>query len=324
MINYMNQPLISIIVPVYNTEPYLKRCIDSILRQTYINLEIILVDDGSTDASGSICDEYKQQDPRIVVIHQSNKGVSAARNAALDIASGEYISFVDSDDWIDFNMIKVLYDCINKNQADISIANFYSSDTDSIVKRNNVKIYNKEKALCALMASNEIHGVVWAKLFEKKLFQDTEFCEDIFVSEDTLALATLISKANVITLTEYKGYHYIQREDSAIHSYNERYWTALEANDRIYCIYNKVLPENIDIVQANILRFIVVFAVPLADTKQLSKDNYRRLKEHAEKYNNYNARKLLSKKHKILLNIFILSRFIFLVTRNIWNNVKAK
>ena len=106
--------LISIIVPVYNVEPFLRRCLDSILGQTYKNLEVILVDDGSTDASGTICNEYCAKDPRVRVFHQVNAGISAARNKGLDKSSGSFIVFVDSDDYIELNMVEVLLSAINR------------------------------------------------------------------------------------------------------------------------------------------------------------------------------------------------------------------
>lgn len=118
-------PLISIIVPVYNVKDYVEKCLDSICGQTYKNLEIVVVDDGSTDGSGEICDTYAQKDPRVKVIHRENRGVSAVRNEGLDIALGEYIGFVDGDDWIDSDMYEFLYELLIVNEADISVCSHY-------------------------------------------------------------------------------------------------------------------------------------------------------------------------------------------------------
>ena len=117
----MKMEKISIIVPVYNVEKYLKTCLDSIINQTYQNLEIILVDDGSTDNSGEICEEYRKTDSRIILIHKENEGLSMARNFGLDIASGDYISFVDSDDFIARNMMEALYNRLLETQSDMAI-----------------------------------------------------------------------------------------------------------------------------------------------------------------------------------------------------------
>ncbi len=114
---------ISVIVPVYNVAPYLQRCVNSILAQTYQDLELIMIDDGSTDNSGSICDELQKKDPRIIVIHQNNQGVSAARNAGLDKCTGGYISFVDPDDWIEQNMYQDMVTAIKQKDADFAVCN---------------------------------------------------------------------------------------------------------------------------------------------------------------------------------------------------------
>ena len=117
--------LISVIIPIYNVEQYLKECLESVINQTYRNLEIILVDDGSKDKSGKICDEYKNKDERIKVVHKENGGLSDARNAGMKIATGKYIQFIDSDDFIDKDMIETLYNLIIENEADISMCSNY-------------------------------------------------------------------------------------------------------------------------------------------------------------------------------------------------------
>lgn len=120
----MMSPQISLIIPVYNVENYIIRCLESTIHQTYINLEIILVDDGSTDNSGKICDEYALSDKRITVIHQTNQGLSMARNNGIDVATGDYISFIDSDDWIEHDMYEFLYHNLIQYKADISMCKF--------------------------------------------------------------------------------------------------------------------------------------------------------------------------------------------------------
>ena len=132
----MSTPKISVIVPVYKAERYLSACIDSILAQTFTDFELLLIDDGSPDASGQICDEYAARDRRIVVIHKDNGGLSDARNAGLDICKGEYISFVDSDDWINDKFIQNLYSSIKKNDADIAVASCkYKSDSPQYTEK---------------------------------------------------------------------------------------------------------------------------------------------------------------------------------------------
>ena len=132
---------ISIIVPVYNVEKYLEKCIKSILNQTFTDFELILVNDGSTDKSGVICDNYKNIDDRIIVIHKKNEGLSSARNSGLDIAKGRYIGFVDSDDYINNDMYHKLYEALIKNNSDISICKFVKVYDDSEMKFSNNDLY---------------------------------------------------------------------------------------------------------------------------------------------------------------------------------------
>ncbi|GMO37902.1 MAG: hypothetical protein Ta2B_17610 [Termitinemataceae bacterium] len=127
-------PVISVIIPVYNVEHYLRRCLDSVLAQTFTDFECILIDDGSPDKSPAICDEYAKKDSRFVVIHQANAGVSAARNAGLDIAQGEWITFVDSDDWIEPDMLRVLYQNAVKHQSDVSVCGVQRTDGTETTK----------------------------------------------------------------------------------------------------------------------------------------------------------------------------------------------
>ncbi len=133
----MEDKLISIIIPVYNVERYLRECIDSIIAQTYKNLEIILVDDGSSDKSGEICDEYSKKDSRIKVIHKKNGGLSDARNVALDITKGDYIGFIDSDDYIEKDMFQILYNLAEEYNAEISSISFYKMLENKVISVRN-------------------------------------------------------------------------------------------------------------------------------------------------------------------------------------------
>ena len=151
----MYEPLISVIVPIYNVEQYLERCVYSILKQSYHNLEIILVDDGSTDDSGRLCDELKEIDSRITVLHKANGGLSDARNVGLNKVTGEWISFIDSDDWIHEDYIKNLYNLVNCNSCEIAIATYcIAKDEISPVKKiknKTVKIMDKMETLTNLL-----------------------------------------------------------------------------------------------------------------------------------------------------------------------------
>lgn len=166
---------ISVIVPIYKVEDYLHRCVESIINQAYTNLEIILVDDGSPDNCPKICDEYAEKDSRIKVIHKENGGLSDARNTGLLVATGEYISFIDSDDYIDINMYKSIITYMEEHDLDIAecgIKHVYNNK----IKQNDkldksIHVFNSEEALKELMLERRFHQTVWNKLYKTKLIK---------------------------------------------------------------------------------------------------------------------------------------------------------
>lgn len=210
----MNE-LISVVVPVYNVEQYLTRCIESILNQTYNNFEIILVDDGSPDSCPQICDKYKEK-RNVSVIHQKNKGLSAARNAGIKMAKGKYICFIDSDDYINPNMISVLYNNLINYNCEISCcghADIYESGNVTKNNRNKIKKYSSKEALRIFMYTNEIDVVAWNKLYSKELFEDVIY-EEGKLFEDHLTTYKLLAKAKNIVNTTQPLYYYCKRKTS--------------------------------------------------------------------------------------------------------------
>ncbi|GHV79691.1 hypothetical protein AGMMS49944_14820 [Spirochaetia bacterium] len=209
----MNEILLSVIVPVYNVKPYLERCIESIIHQTYRNLDIIVVDDGSTDGSDAICDEYAKKDDRITVIHKQNGGLSDARNAGLAVAKGDLIGFVDSDDWLALDMYEVLIDNHVKTGADIVACGFYDVRNNTYRKNTRDGLYDKDTVLTAeaglnLLVSDKIHNYAWNKIYTKELFKKHIFpvgktFEDIYTMYKLFQEAALISIAGV-----YKYYYF--------------------------------------------------------------------------------------------------------------------
>ena len=203
---------ISIIVPVYKTEKFITRCIRSIIDQSYCNIELILVDDGSPDSAGLICDEYAKKDNRIKVIHQENAGQSVARNNALKIATGDYYCFVDSDDYVATNLLERLYQLLNDNNADISIVDYMSFSGDKAILDNEgdsgISVFNNTDMIKNIhTVKNELYVVMWGKLFKKDLFDGIEFpegriCEDLFV------LYKLYDKADKTIFCSEKLYYY--------------------------------------------------------------------------------------------------------------------
>lgn len=210
---------ISVIVPVYNVEKYLSKCVDSIIKQTYRNLEIILIDDGSPDNCGAICDEYAEKDNRIKVIHKPNGGLSDARNAGLDIATGEYIAFVDSDDYIAENMIEKLYERLIKDGSDMALCGFeYVNESYGSAEDNKTDITNcivDEKGFFNEMyGCNQVYCVVaWNKLYKKALFENERY-DYAKCHEDQFIIHRLVMKCNKISFLEDKLYFYLRRRDS--------------------------------------------------------------------------------------------------------------
>lgn len=214
-------PLISIIIPVYNVEGYLRRCIDSVLAQSLSDFEVILVNDGSTDNCRAICKEYALKDSRIVVINKENGGPSSARNAGLDIAKGEYIGFVDADDYIAADMYSFLYENIREYQADISVCSFYkvgeTGPLKSFVPVGMKKYMNKEEAIRTLLSRKYFESYAWNKLFSKSLFDDVKFPENQ-IFEDFAIMFRLFDKCRAVIYISEPKYYYVQRKGSLINS----------------------------------------------------------------------------------------------------------
>lgn len=203
------QPLVSIIVPVYNVSPFLKKCIESITHQSYTKLEIILVDDGSTDNSGEICDIYKKKDKRIRVIHQKNGGLSSARNTGIQKATGELLSFVDSDDWLDHATIETLIKDLETTSSDISAVGRYLEYENKSTKSadNNLYELTSEKCLYKILYSKGIDNSACGKLYKIGIFKDITFPEGKEF-EDTTTICHAIMSADKITFRASSMYHY--------------------------------------------------------------------------------------------------------------------
>lgn len=213
----MEEPLISVIVPVYKVETCLPRCLDSIIHQTYQNLEIILVDDGSPDNSGAICDEYAKKDKRVRVIHKQNGGVSSARNAGLEAASGEYIGWVDSDDWIERDMFEYLKNLAVTCQADVAQCGRYWENGDFVAKEYGSLHGPQTIDLLSEITPamwNGIANEVWCKLFKSDIIENLRFREDFSVGEDIDFILHVLRKAERLAIGSEAKYHYCQRPES--------------------------------------------------------------------------------------------------------------
>lgn len=267
------KPMISVIVPVYQVQEYLEPCLDSIVNQTYQNLEIILIDDGSTDNSGKICDKYAGNDARIKVIHKKNGGISSARNAGLKIAEGELIGFVDSDDWIDPDMFSYLQSVLAENSADIVTC---AAAPESLPdKQNTVTVLDMESAMSSLLDGGKVDNSVWNKLYTRNVWDGVFFPEGMIL-EDAATIYKCILKAKRIVVTEYPCYHYRIRQGSILHTaFTKKNFDGVKASksrlDDI-CIHAPVLKQK----AANAYVWTVLYYIWWADHAAHGKYNKER------------------------------------------------
>lgn len=219
----MEKDLISIIIPVYKVEKYLEKCIESVLKQTYTNLQVILVDDGSPDNCGKICDEYAKKDSRIEVIHKVNGGLSDARNVGIAKAKGKYIGFVDSDDYIKEDMYEILINLIKEYDADVSICNLYDVIEGKEYirnKENGIKEYNRIDILKEVLLDKNIQSYAWNKLYKKELFNEIKYPIGKKY-EDIGTTFYIFEKCNKVVVTSEPEYYYLKRADSLVNNVTE-------------------------------------------------------------------------------------------------------
>ena len=247
MCSCKNEPLISVIVPVYKVEKYIYRCVDSIMAQVYSNLEIILVDDGSPDNCGKICDDYMARDKRITVIHKENGGLSDARNIAIRRCTGKYITFIDSDDWVSKFYVTNLYNAIKQNHADLSICGFINVNEQQTVDANenanleNYELLSREMCYKRLLYQNGVETSAWGKLYKKEIFEDLEYPVGRLY-EDIPVTTMAIQRSDKIALIRNSDYFYFQRADSIQYiKFSHRKMDAIthmnELQDFIECNY---------------------------------------------------------------------------------------
>lgn len=222
---------ISVIVPIYKVEEYLYRCVDSIINQTYTNLEIILVDDGSPDNCPMICDEYAKKDIRIRVVHKKNGGLSDARNAGLDIATGEYIMFIDSDDFVDIEMMESMMKNMIDNNVDMVVCNIkYVYEDREVVKYNQAdRILDRYEAMEEYLKDGVVQAVAWNKLYKKSLINNMRYKVGK-TNEDEFFTYKVVDKTEKIYYNSSPFYNYIQRDSSIMGKYSIKRLDGVEAS----------------------------------------------------------------------------------------------
>lgn len=235
---------VSVIVPIYNVQKYLPRCIDSIIKQSYKNLEIILVDDGSTDGSEVVCDRYAQKDSRVIVVHQKNIGLAGARNAGIDISKGEYICFVDSDDYVHPDYVKYLYKMCQENDCEIGICYHYITEEDDYYKdidiNSEIEIYSRKEIFDRFYTND--HGsivIAWNKIYKRECIGSIRY--DVgMIHEDEATTFKFLYNANKIAFGREILYYYYSRSDSITgQAYNIKKLDILKAYENRLVFYRE-------------------------------------------------------------------------------------
>lgn len=331
-----NNPLISIIVPVYNVLPYVSKCIESILAQTYSNLEIILVDDGATDGSGSILDNYANSDSRIVVIHKENGGQGSARNRGLDVCHGEYVYFIDSDDVMFPECIEKLFEVMLDTVCDVSVCNFHYISTDGSIigigKHNNrVKLTSSictldgKTATGTMLYQTTFDVQVWAKLYKVQLWENIRFDENPVRMryEDLATLYRVMLKAQSVVYKDIPLMGYLVREDSAVHKpFEKNQMGMLDVLEEIREYMNINAPSVTKAVNCRMVAVAFVLALTMKREKEYSTQDYERCVRIIKQFR---TSVLLDKKARKKTRIAALFSFLGMnCVYKIYNNRKRK
>ncbi len=315
----MNLPLISVIVPIYKVEKYLCKCVDSLINQTYKNLEIILVDDGSPDNCPQICDDYSKKDGRIKVIHKKNGGLSDARNAGVKIATGEYVSFIDSDDWVETQMLEKMFTRINKDKSDVvssgvkwvkedgSLINDVTVDEDGIL--------DKVTGMKELLKDGLLKQHVWNKLYKASLIKNMPFEKDK-CHEDVFWSYQIFGIAEKTSIMKESFYNYVQREGSIMgENYSPKRLDALDAMKQ-RCDYMK--EKFPDLYNLALYTYIgsCMYHIQLALNAKVDKSVIEDVKSRVSYHKNGNVFENLSGKQKLWMKMFVKMPVLISKTRN--------
>ncbi len=268
------EKLVSIIVPIYGVEKYLARGIDSVLEQTYEKIEVILIDDGSPDNCGKICDAYALQDQRIQVIHQKNQGLCIARNSGLKKAKGKYVYFFDPDDYLEKNIIEELVKGIKSNSCDLSICNYFidKKNKKSVKMNLETKVYDKTEIFDKILKKNFFCGYVWNKLYKMDIIQKNNlyFDSNVTMLEDLLFSCKYLTFCkNNIFYNNTPMYNYFIREDSIINEkkFDLKKLKVYEALEQLFSLYENVSPTNVIDLKERYIKITYTYVYSLKQNK---------------------------------------------------------
>lgn len=325
---------ISVVVPVYNIEEYLPRCIESILNQSFDDFRLILVNDGSTDRSGEICDEYKEKDFRIKVIHQENMGLSMARNVGLDSSKEEYITFIDSDDYVHKDMLKILYRTLRKYKCDISVGQFKLSYDDERIEdeeldSESITKDNRQAVDMIVGESNANMIVAWGKLYKKSLFDNIRYPQGKYHEDEFVTYKLLYNSKRVVINTE-QLYYYTQRSQSITgQRYSLKRLEKLEALKEAIDFFKERDEKELETrARARYLMNIQIAYYRVRYEMKDQQDTLRELKsEYDLEYKNvFKDKKALTIRNKMMLTFFKLTPklYCYVVKKSIKAGRKVK
>ena len=315
-------PRLSIIVPIYNVEKYLSRCIDSILNQTFKDFELILVNDSSTDNCKEICEKYKRMDSRIIVANKKNGGVSSARNLGIDISKGDYIGFVDSDDFIDVHMYEILLNTINAYDSDIVICDYYKVNEYDIKKYEKMKSNNKDIKVENINNIDAIERIItrdikivvaWNKIYKRSLFDNLRYKEGV-ICEDEFLAHRIFYKCNKVSIINQKLYYYIQRKGSIINSpFSSKDFDKIYAiKDRVDFLKEKKIINLIDKAEKSFVDYFVWnYFTGYQKLENIEYELKRLKKEFNSVFYRILDNKFISLNEKITLFILYLSPYLY-------------
>lgn len=309
------EKIISVIVPVYNAEKVIGKCIESLVEQTYKNLEILLVNDGSKDKSLKICNMYAEKYSNIIVINQDNKGVGIARNKGLELSKGEYICFVDADDYVDAQYIELLYHNMIQNNAELSICGYKEVKDNTILSSTagSIQIMNQQDAMLELLKVDSFRGYVWNKLFRADIIRSQNIIFDVSIAlwEDVLFVFQYLTSCKTVIYDASPVYNYVFMDNSASHMDNhvigvDKSYDAILAKNRI----SEILPEEYSEVKALLSgRYLSSALATLRNIGYLNDDSNGYSEKCIEilKKHKKNGYKYLSFKEKVIVNLFLIS-----------------
>ncbi|MEK3885902.1 glycosyltransferase family 2 protein [Bacillus sp. FSL K6-3431] len=284
---------VSIIVPVYKVEKYIHRCVDSILEQTYTNVEVILVNDGSPDNCGPIIDDYASEDFRIVVVHKENGGLSDARNVGMEYVTGEYTLFVDSDDWLEKNMIEEMVNIGLNFKADIVQSAFYYAYEDHLLydnryysKRDSPTILNNQVLMAELVNNQKVKNFAWGKLYKTKIIKDLPFKKGVLF-EDVFWAHKVMQQVNTYVIVHQPMCYYFQRSDSIVAHYTLKNLDILEGLKERHRFIEENYPDLTDESYRVILKTCLIHYNLLFLNRKKDKAGLRRKEIHAYIKRNY-------------------------------------